>query len=102
MGHYVDHWVAGLLLPLAIWVLISGVDDLLVDCAASLAYLARRSGRRDGEECEPGEAELDAAPKLRMAIFVALWQEHRVIQKMLDNNVQTLRYPLVDFFVGVY
>ena len=37
-----------------------------------------------------------------MAIFVALWQEHRVIQKMLENNVTGLRYPHVDFFIGAY
>ncbi len=92
----IDHWVAGLLIPLAIWVLINGVDDLIIDFAAAAAWLA---GRR---RPPPTEDQLDAAPPLRMAIFVALWHEHRVIQKMLDNNVQRLRYANYDFFVGGY
>jgi adsorption protein B len=37
-----------------------------------------------------------------MAIFVALWNEHRVIQRMIDNNVARLHYSQFDFFVGVY
>ena len=37
-----------------------------------------------------------------MAIFVAAWREHRVIQSMLDHNVTRLRYPRFDFFVGAY
>ncbi len=40
-------------------------------------------------------------PRL-MAIFVALWREHKVIQKMIDNNVNGLRYARFEFFVGVY
>ncbi len=37
-----------------------------------------------------------------MAVFVALWKEHRVIRKMIENNVTKVRYPCVDFFVGAY
>lgn len=50
----------------------------------------------------PSEQDLAAAPPRHMAIYVATWKEHRVIQNMLDNNVARLRYPLVDFFVGAY
>ncbi len=91
-----DHWVAILLIPLAIWVLINGVDDLIIDFAAVAAWLTTRRKPPLTEE------ELDGVPQKRMAIFVALWHEHRVIQKMLDNNVQRLRYPRYDFFVGAY
>ncbi len=91
-----DHWVASLLIPLAIWVLINGVDDLIIDFAAVAAWLTTRRKPPLTEE------ELDGVPQKRMAIFVALWHEHRVIQKMLDNNVQRLRYPRYDFFVGAY
>jgi hypothetical protein len=31
---------------------------------------------------------------------VALWKEHRVIQKMIENNVTKLRYDRFEFFVG--
>ena len=88
-----DHWVANLLAPLGFWVLLNAVDDLIIDFAAALAWLRHRS---------PTEYELDLPPPRPMAIFVALWQEHRVIQHMLDTNVPHLRYPRVEFFVGAY
>lgn len=95
------HGFAALLLSLAIWILLNGADDLIIDVAAVLSYVRRRHSA-DPDERTPTEAELDAAPKRRMAIFVPLWKEHKVIQKMIDNNVVRLRHPNVDFFVGVY
>jgi adsorption protein B len=92
----VDRWVAGLLIPLALWVLLNGFDDLLIDFAAIAAAMGSR------KNSAPSEAELDAIPPRRMAIFVALWHEHRVIQKMLDNNARALRYENYDFFIGAY
>ena len=89
----VDHWVAALLLPLAIWVLINGLDDLFIDIAAACSYWNRQS---------PTDDELDTVPERQMAVFVALWKEHRVIQKMIENNVTRLRYGRVEFFIGVY
>ena len=88
-----DHWVANVLAPLGFWVLLNAIDDLVIDVAAALAWVRHRS---------PTEEELDRPPPRPMAIFVALWQEHRVIRSMLDNNVTRIRYPLVEFFVGVY
>jgi adsorption protein B len=88
-----DHWVAALLVPLALWVLINGIDDLFIDIAALAGHLRHRT---------PAEPELDAVPPRRMAIFVACWREHRVIRKMIENNVVKLNYGPVDFFIGVY
>ncbi|MDE3199105.1 MAG: glycosyl transferase family protein [Acidobacteriota bacterium] len=89
-----DHWVAALLVPLAFWVLVNGIDDIVIDIAALFAYVI--------EPPAPTEAELDSAPPRNMAIFVACWKEHRVIRKMVENNVTRLRYPRVSIFVGVY
>ncbi len=86
-----DHWVASLLAPLAFWVLINGVDDLVVDIAGVVSYIQRKFSA-DPAHRDPTEEELDAAPPRLMAIFVALWKEHRVIQKMIENNVTKLRY----------
>jgi adsorption protein B len=88
-----DHWIASLLAPLAFWVLCNGLDDLVVDIAAFFSYIRR---------ILPSEKDLDAAPTRRMAVFVALWKEHRVIQKMIENNVTKLRYESFEFFVGAY
>jgi adsorption protein B len=96
-----DHWVALLLAPLAFWVVFSGLDDCVVGAVAAVAWLRRIFS--SAPDCRvPSEEELTALPARRMAIFVATWKEHRVIQHMLDNNVTRLRYPDFDFFVGAY
>lgn len=89
----IDHWVATLLVPLALWVLINGIDDFFIDIAALWGHIRHRA---------PAESELDAVPQRRMAIFVACWREHRVIRKMIENNVERLNYGPVDFFIGAY
>jgi adsorption protein B len=96
-----DHWVAALLAPLAFWVLINGIDDVLIDIAGLVSWVIRKYSHDPGER-PPTEEQLDAAPPLLMAIFVALWKEHKVIQKMIDNNVTKLNYPRFEFFVGAY
>jgi adsorption protein B len=96
-----DHWVASLLLPLAIWVLLNGVDDLVIDFAAVADYIRQTFSSNPAHRI-PTEEQLHAVPPRHMAVFVALWKESQVIQKMLDNNVGRLRYPRCDFFVGVY
>lgn len=96
-----DHWAAALLAPLAIWILINGVDDLVIDVAAVFSRIVRRRSK-DPDERSPAEADLDAAPPRLMAVFVALWKEHKVIRKMIDNNVTRLNYPRFHFFIGVY
>ncbi len=89
-----DHWVANVLGPLAFWVLINGLDDLVIDIAAIAGYVTRTRA--------PTEAELDGVPPRLMAVFVASWKEHRVIRKMVENNVTKLRYSRFAFFLGVY
>jgi len=91
-----DHWVALLLAPLAFWIVLSGLDDCIIDVAAVFAWL------RTWRAGEIGDDDLMSVPPMRIAVFVAAWKEHRVIQRMLDNNLARLRYPRVDFFVGAY
>ena len=89
----IDHWVGILLVPLAFWVLINGLDDFFIDIAALAGHIRHRV---------PTESDLDSAPQRRIAIFVACWREHKVIRKMIENNVEKINYGPVDFFVGVY
>lgn len=92
---WLDHWIAALLAPLAIWLLCNTLDDVFLDAVAALARL--RPHRR-----MPVAAELDAAPRLRMAIFVPLWNEHSVVRQMLAHNQAAIRYQHYDFFLGAY
>ncbi len=93
--------MAALLAPLAFWVLINGIDDVLIDIAGLVSWVIRKYSHDPGER-PPTEGQLDAAPPRLMAIFVALWKEHKVIQKMIDNNVTKLKYPRFEFFLGAY
>jgi adsorption protein B len=96
-----DHWVANILAPLALWVLINGIDDVIIDIAGLVSCILRRFSA-DERHRVPSEEELAAVPPRLMAIFVSVWKEHKVIQKMIDNNVTKLNYPRCEFFVGAY
>jgi len=89
-----DRWVATCLAPLAIWILLSGLDDLFID----LVFFA--TGRKQFPW--PADSELADAPERRIAIFVPLWREDAVIGRMLDHNLAAIRYSRYDVFVGVY
>ena len=86
---------AACLVVLALWVLLSGLDDLFLQ----LALLFRRSA---GLPRWPSEAQLNRAHPKRIAIFVPLWHEHRVIERMLEHNLAASGYDSFDFFIGVY
>lgn len=89
-----DHWLATCLVPLAVWILISGLDDLFI-AVASFVTARKPFPWPDG-------AQLEAAPQRRLAIFVPLWREHRVIGPMLERNLAAIHYANYDVFVGVY
>ena len=83
-----------LLIPLALWILVSGLDDLFIDV---VFFLTSRTPFP-----WPAERELEAAQERRIAILVPLWREHRVIGQMLVHNLAAIRYSAYDIFVGVY
>ena len=91
---WLDHWAAWCLVPLSFWILLSGLDDLFI----ALVYYATRKEQFPW----PAESDLDAVAERRIAIFVPLWREHRVIAQMLDHNLAAIRYSKYDIFVGVY
>ena len=88
-----DGYLFALLIPLALWVLISGLDDIFITIC--WLFLRRRAAL-------PTAAERDAAPERRIAIFIPLWHEHAVTGQMLERTVSTLNYAAYDLFVGVY
>jgi adsorption protein B len=89
----IDTLVAACLLPLALWILLSGLDDLFVD----LAWVRTRRHRPPPEN-QPGTA----APEQLVAIFIPLWREHRVVGGMLEHNLAAIRYRRFEVFVGCY
>jgi adsorption protein B len=96
-----DRWIAGALIPLAVWILLSGVDDLFIDVIFCWQYLRVRLFLLDGFRW-PSAADLGRWPHRRIAIFVPLWRESGVIGRMLEHNLSAIRYDCYDFFLGAY
>lgn len=95
-----DRHVADWLAVLAAWILISGLDDLVLEAVCLVHWLEVVLFRRPPHW--PSEPELDSVPPKRIAIFVPLWREHRVIRGMLEHNIAASRYANYCFFIGAY
>lgn len=93
-----DAAIARCLLPLALIILVSGLDDLVLDAICLWAWLKHRlparpaiSEHNDGSRSEK-----------TIAIFVPLWREHAVIAGMVEHNVSAINYENYHFFIGAY
>ncbi len=91
----VDHWVAAALLPVAAWIVLSGLDDLFVTFVWLLSFY--RKGRK-----EPSLEQLRALAEKQIAVFVPLWHEAAVVGEMVKHNLTAIQYHNYTFFVGVY
>ena len=93
-----DAFVAACLAPAAIAILVSGLDDLIVDAAFLAAWLKGRIGRRGAR----GAEDLTPKREKRTAVFVPLWRESGVISGMVEHNVAAIHYDNYHFFIGAY
>jgi adsorption protein B len=98
---WLDRMVLAILAPLAAAILVSGLDDLVVDLAWAWTWL-KSALRPAASLFPPGQRQLENAPIQRIAIFVPLWHEHQVIGKMLEHNLAAIRYPDYHIFAGCY
>lgn len=97
----IDLWVRSAFIPLACWILISGLDDVFLDlvCFSTWAAQAILHGKADRAA---EEAEALAEPQKRIAILVPLWHEDAVIRDMVRSNIGGIEYQNYDFFLGAY
>jgi bacteriophage N4 adsorption protein B len=98
---FVDHAVLWALAPLALMILISGLDDLVIDVVWAADWLRNRL-RPEADLFPPGPRQLESAPVRRIAIIIPLWHEHQVIARMIEHAVATIRYPDYHIFAGAY
>jgi adsorption protein B len=96
-----DRTVLWCLAPLAVAILVGGLDDLVIDLAWLAAWV-RRKLRPEAPMFPPGPRQLESAPLQRIAILVPLWQEHEVIGRMLEHNLAAIRYSDYHIFAGAY
>ena len=96
-----DSFVLSLLAPLAAALLLSGLDDLVVDIVWGWAWLKARF-RPAASLFPPGPRQLESARQAPIAIFVPLWQEADVIGRMIEHNLASIRYANYHIFAGCY
>ena len=94
----VDAWVSGLLFPLALWILLSGLDDFILDLACLYQWASDRFFKR-GRVGAPTEGDLQKVRQKRIAVFVPLWREASIIGKMMEHNIAASKYRNHDFFL---
>jgi adsorption protein B len=93
----VEHVAIGV----ALVILVSSVDDLVIDAWYWSRRLCRRATRsRRGPPLQA--AQLQARPEQPIAIIVPAWMEHDVIASMITNMVGVLDYREYLVFVGTY
>jgi adsorption protein B len=92
----IDRVIALCLPALAVWILISSLDDLFLDLLCFTNWIRRRG--RETPVAPPPEGE----PEKQLAILIPLWHEHRVIGPMLEHNLAAIRYEKYAVFAGGY
>lgn len=86
--------LALILSPLAVYLAVSGGDDLVLFVLWAFFRLSER-GRA------PGLAPA-GDPERNIAIFTPLWQEEAVVRQMVSHNVTAIQYSRFHIFIGAY
>jgi bacteriophage N4 adsorption protein B len=96
--NWCDLGVARCLFPLAWIILVSGLDDMVLDAICLWAWLRRRL------PAPPNIIRVDdgVSHEKTIAIFVPLWHEHAVIAGMVEHNSSAINYENYHFFIGAY
>ncbi|MBV9772101.1 MAG: glycosyl transferase family protein [Bryobacterales bacterium] len=106
---FLDSCIAHVLFPLALIILFSGLDDLMLDAICLWAWAKQRFAAPTSVRVTGGgdlrspvvDANVNSREK-RIAIFVPLWHEHAVIGGMVEHNVSVIKYSNYHFFIGAY
>jgi adsorption protein B len=93
----VDAFVIAVLGPLAVWIVIGGIDDLIVDVTG---FWAAWQWKR--QPARPSRRVLLSTQQKAIAVMVPLWHEHSVIGRMVRQNSASILYGNYHFFIGGY
>jgi adsorption protein B len=84
----------------AIWFIIGGLDDLLVDLIFGCRFLVLRIFNPD--EVQSSIPDHENTSSARIAVFVAAWDESAVIERMLRATLSRFNYSNYRLYVGCY
>jgi bacteriophage N4 adsorption protein B len=93
-----DRLALELLAPLAVWVLASGLDDLVIDLSWFWVVLQSARGKALSKE---GLSERQQGEPL-VAVVAPCWREDAVLEQMIQRNLQSIRYGNYDIWIGLY
>ena len=100
MEFYMLMW--WLLIIVAGLILLSSLDELIFDIVYLTAFIYHKY-KVWKYKYEPLTLEkIRSLPEKKIAIMVACWSEHLVIEDMLGHNIPAIDYKNYDFFIGVY
>ena len=86
---WLDRLIAEVLAPLAVWVFISGLDDLFLDI--SYLYFRLTDHRKTSSSAQSLENSANR-PQRKITLMVPCWREDEVIEQMLDHNLSEIDY----------
>lgn len=95
---FLDRLALELLGPLAVWVLASGLDDLVID----LSWIWLRLRSKLWHSRVPKHRITAPATEPRIAILVPCWQEDNVIEDMVRRNLGRIQYERYDIWLALY
>jgi adsorption protein B len=87
-------------MPIAIIILLNGIDDLFLDLVCLYDWARRRLSKDRTHSLT--EKDFRQPPLNRLAIYIPCWHEHGVIGAMVEHNVAAINYRNYDFFIGAY
>jgi len=94
-----DRFVGFCLFPLAVWILISGLDDLFLEPGGGVELAPpAAAGRASGGGA--GRAELEACPRSAWPYLCRCGRNTGVIGRMLERNLASVRLLEVRLFRG--
>ncbi|MBL8232400.1 MAG: glycosyl transferase family protein [Bryobacterales bacterium] len=97
----IDPWVTSAFVPLACWILLSGLDDIFLDSVCLFTWMTNRILYGEADLRTEHDFAMTERQK-RIAILVPLWKEDAVIRDMVRSNIARIQYQNYDFFLGAY
>lgn len=83
-------------------ILLSSLDELFFDLVYTFFFFYHKAKMWKHKYKPLTLEEICSVPEKKIAIMVACWNEHLVIEDMLKHNVPAIDYQNYEFFIGVY